>query len=77
MEISRHGPRRTREWLDSLEAVIDAEGSPRHFLLERLIPGALRGTYLPYNANAVSQHDLPIASRIIPATARSNGASVR
>ena len=74
-------PEETREWLDSLEAVIDAEGVDRaHFLLEQLITTArLRGTYLPYNANyaRTSTRSPPIASRTTPAIARSNGASAR
>ena len=54
-------PEETREWLDSLEAVIDAEGVDRaHFLLERLITTArLRGTYLPYNANTPYLNTIP------------------
>ena len=54
-------PEETREWLDSLEAVIDAEGVDRaHFLLEQLITTArLRGTYLPYNANTPYLNTIP------------------
>jgi hypothetical protein len=46
-------PEETTEWLDALEALIDAEGIDRaHFLLENLIGRARsRGTFLPYNAN--------------------------
>ena len=55
-------PEETREWLDSLEAVIDAEGVDRaHFLLEQLITTArLRGTYLPYNANTPYLNTIPV-----------------
>jgi pyruvate dehydrogenase E1 component len=54
-------PEETREWLDSLDAVIDAEGVDRaHFLLEQLITTArLRGTYLPYNANTPYLNTIP------------------
>ena len=54
-------PEETREWLDSLDAVIDAAGVDRaHFLLEQLITTArLRGTYLPYNANTPYLNTIP------------------
>ncbi|HEY2525045.1 MAG TPA: pyruvate dehydrogenase (acetyl-transferring), homodimeric type, partial [Candidatus Binataceae bacterium] len=54
-------PEETREWLDSLEAVINAEGVDRaHYLLEQLITAArLRGTYLPYNANTPYLNTIP------------------
>src|SRR5215469_13967290 len=54
-------PEETREWLDSLEAVIDAEGVDRaHYLLEQLITAArLRGSYLPYNANTPYVNTIP------------------
>ena len=36
-------PAETREWLDSLEGVIEVEGPERaHFLLEKVIDGARR-----------------------------------
>ncbi|MBU0752928.1 MAG: pyruvate dehydrogenase (acetyl-transferring), homodimeric type [Gammaproteobacteria bacterium] len=46
-------PLETREWLDSLEAVIAQEGPERaHFLIERLIElGRLAGINQPYCAN--------------------------
>ena len=55
-------PEETGEWLDSLEAVIDAEGVDRaHFLLENLITKArLRGSYLPYNANTPYLNTIPV-----------------
>jgi len=51
----------TGEWLDSLEAVIDAEGVDRaHFLLSNLINKAReRGAYLPYNANTPYVNTIP------------------
>jgi pyruvate dehydrogenase E1 component len=46
-------PQETREWLDSIDSVLRAEGPERaHFLIERLIDRARRsGAYLPYRAN--------------------------
>ena len=54
-------PEETGEWLDALEAVIDAEGVDRaHFLLENLITKArLRGAFLPYNANTPYLNTIP------------------
>ncbi len=55
-------PEETREWLDSMEAVIDAEGIDRaHFLLENLITKARsRGAFLPYNANTPYVNTIPL-----------------
>ncbi len=55
-------PEETGEWLDSLEAVIDAEGVDRaHFLLENLITRARsRGAWLPYNANTPYLNTIPV-----------------
>ncbi|MGH7933337.1 MAG: pyruvate dehydrogenase (acetyl-transferring), homodimeric type [Candidatus Binataceae bacterium] len=52
----------TGEWLDALEAVIDAEGVGRaHFLLENLITKARsRGAFLPYNANTPYLNTIPV-----------------
>ena len=46
-------PAETREWLDSIDSVLRAEGPERaHFLIERLIDRARRsGAYLPYRPN--------------------------
>ena len=46
-------PQETREWLDSLDAVIEREGAARaNFLLEQLVARARgSGAYIPYNAN--------------------------
>ena len=54
-------PEETAEWLDSLEAVIDAEGVDRaHFLLKNLIDKAReKGAYLPYNANTPYVNTIP------------------
>ncbi len=52
----------TQEWVESLEAVIDAEGAGRaHFLLETLIDRArLRGAYLPQVANTPYVNTIPV-----------------
>ena len=54
-------PQETREWLDALAAVIEAEGVERaHFLLEKLIDKARRsGAYLPYNATTAYVNSIP------------------
>jgi pyruvate dehydrogenase E1 component len=46
-------PVETREWLESIDSVLRAEGPERaHFLIERLIDRARRsGAYLPYRPN--------------------------
>ena len=56
-------PQETREWLEALTAVIEAEGTERaHYLLERLIDKARRsGAYLPYNATTAYINSIPVA----------------
>ncbi|MBS1212778.1 MAG: aceE, partial [Proteobacteria bacterium] len=51
----------TREWLDALEAVIEAEGPERaHYLIERLVDKARRsGINLPYSANTAYINTIP------------------
>ncbi|SIT65969.1 pyruvate dehydrogenase E1 component [Ectothiorhodosinus mongolicus] len=51
----------TQEWLDALEAVIQAEGPERaHYLLEQLVDQARRsGTFLPYSANTAYVNTIP------------------
>ena len=51
----------TREWLDALEAVIEAEGPERaHYLIERLVDKARRsGINLPYKANTAYINTIP------------------
>ncbi|HKQ82686.1 MAG TPA: pyruvate dehydrogenase (acetyl-transferring), homodimeric type [Steroidobacteraceae bacterium] len=46
-------PEETREWLESIDSVLKAQGPARaHFLLERLIDHARRsGAYLPFKPN--------------------------
>jgi pyruvate dehydrogenase E1 component len=54
-------PVETREWVESLEAVIDVDGPGRaHFLLERLIDTAqARGAYIPHAANTPYVNTIP------------------
>ena len=51
----------TREWLDALSAVIEAEGGDRaHFLLEQLIDRARQaGIDLPFSANTAYVNTIP------------------
>ena len=51
----------THEWLEALEAVIEAEGVERaHFLLEQMIDKARRsGANLPYSANTAYVNTIP------------------
>ncbi|HUY28491.1 MAG TPA: pyruvate dehydrogenase (acetyl-transferring), homodimeric type [Candidatus Binataceae bacterium] len=55
-------PEETGEWLDAMDAVIDAEGLVRgHFLLENLLTKArARGAFLPYNANTPYLNTIPV-----------------
>jgi pyruvate dehydrogenase E1 component len=62
-------PQETREWLDALDAVLDAEGPERaHFLLESLVDKARRsGTNLPYTpTTAYINTILPHAEDLLP-----------
>jgi pyruvate dehydrogenase E1 component len=54
-------PLETQEWLDSLAAIIESEGTERaHYIIERLINLARKsGAYLPYNANTAYQNTIP------------------
>ena len=54
-------PLETREWVDSLEAVLEIEGPERaHFLLEQLVDKARRsGAYLPYRAQTAYLNTIP------------------
>ncbi|GAB3011379.1 pyruvate dehydrogenase (acetyl-transferring), homodimeric type [Bowmanella dokdonensis] len=54
-------PRETQEWLESLEAVLENEGTERaHFLLESLIEKARRnGAHLPYTATTAYVNTIP------------------
>jgi pyruvate dehydrogenase E1 component len=66
MEAEAHrdlDPVETREWIESMDAVINADGPARaHFLLEKLIDNArLRGSYLPQAANTPYVNTIPVA----------------
>jgi pyruvate dehydrogenase E1 component len=52
----------TREWLESLQAVIEREGPERaHFLLEQLVDYTRRsGGYLPYKATTAYINTIPV-----------------
>jgi len=54
-------PQETQEWIDALEAVLEADGTERaHHLLESLIDKARRsGAYLPYSANTAYVNTIP------------------
>jgi pyruvate dehydrogenase E1 component len=54
-------PLETREWVDSLDSVLDVEGPERaHFLLEQLVEKARRsGAYLPYHPNTAYLNTIP------------------
>jgi pyruvate dehydrogenase E1 component len=54
-------PQETQEWIDALEAVLEADGPERaHQLLEALIDKARRsGAYLPYSANTAYVNTIP------------------
>jgi len=60
-EANDRDPLETQEWIESLEAVLDVEGTDRaHFLLEKLVDKARRsGTYLPYSANTAYLNTIP------------------
>ncbi|MEX0914779.1 MAG: pyruvate dehydrogenase (acetyl-transferring), homodimeric type, partial [Wenzhouxiangellaceae bacterium] len=54
-------PEETREWLESLAAVIDREGAERaHFLLDRLVELARRsGAHLPFDLTTAYINTIP------------------
>ncbi len=54
-------PQETQEWLESLDAVLEANGLERaHYLLEQLIDKARRsGAYLPYDATTAYLNTIP------------------
>jgi pyruvate dehydrogenase complex dehydrogenase (E1) component len=55
-------PQETQEWIDALEAVLEADGPERaHQILESLIDKARRsGAYLPYSANTAYVNTIPV-----------------
>jgi pyruvate dehydrogenase E1 component len=54
-------PLETREWVDSLDSVLEVEGPERaHFILEQLVEKARRsGAYLPYHPNTAYINTIP------------------
>ncbi|MFC2254226.1 pyruvate dehydrogenase (acetyl-transferring), homodimeric type [Labrys portucalensis] len=60
-EIKDTNPAETREWLESLDGVIEVEGPDRaHFLLDQIMAGARRrGTPVPYSANTPYLNTIP------------------
>jgi pyruvate dehydrogenase E1 component len=73
-------PTETQEWVESLSAVIDREGTERaHYLLERLVDSTRRsGGYLPFDPT--TEYVTPSRRTWKPrcrATVRWNGASAR
>src|SRR5258706_7875698 len=54
-------PLETREWVDSLDSVLEVEGPERaHFILEELVEKARRsGAYLPYHPNTAYLNTIP------------------
>ena len=61
-ELHDIDPQETQEWIDALEAVLQADGAERaHQLLESLIDKARRsGAYLPYSANTAYVNTIPL-----------------
>jgi pyruvate dehydrogenase E1 component len=59
-------PQETREWLDALDGVLEAEGPDRaHFLIEQLIDRARRsGAYLPFSANTAYINTIPVDKQV-------------
>ena len=59
-------PQETREWLDALDGVLEAEGPDRaHFLIEQLIDKARRsGAYLPFSANTAYINTIPVDKQV-------------
>ena len=59
-------PQETREWLEALAGVLEAEGPDRaHFLIEQLIDKARRsGAYLPFSANTAYINTIPVEKQV-------------
>ena len=60
-DINDLDPIETQEWIEALEAVIEAEGTERaHYLLEQMVDKARRsGANLPYSANTAYVNTIP------------------
>jgi pyruvate dehydrogenase E1 component len=59
-------PQETREWLEALDGVLEAEGPDRaHFLIEKLIDKARRsGAFLPFSANTEYINTIPLEQQV-------------
>ena len=58
-------PEETQEWMESLESVLDRDGTERaHFLLERLIDKTRRsGAYMPFSAKTAYLNTIPLSKQ--------------
>lgn len=61
-QVADVDPQETQEWLDALEAVIEAEGPERaHFLLDTLIEQSRRkGAHIPYSPHTAYVNTIPV-----------------
>jgi pyruvate dehydrogenase E1 component len=67
-EVSEPGdldPVETREWLESIDSVLKAEGPERaHFLIDRMVEHARRsGAYLPYSPNTAYVNTIAVGKQ--------------
>ncbi|WP_348944118.1 pyruvate dehydrogenase (acetyl-transferring), homodimeric type [Chitinibacter sp. FCG-7] len=60
-QINDHDPQETKEWLEALQGVIEAEGAERaHFLVEKLVDQARQdGVNIPYTATTAYINTVP------------------
>lgn len=72
-------PQETQEWVDALEAVLEAEGGDRgHYILEQLIDKARRsGAYLPYSPTTAYLNTIPASQEPTPPGDRTIEARIR
>ncbi|MFN2376941.1 MAG: pyruvate dehydrogenase (acetyl-transferring), homodimeric type, partial [Candidatus Binatia bacterium] len=58
-------PAETREWLEAIESVVEADGPARaHYLIERIVERARRaGVYLPYRANTAYVNTIAVGQQ--------------
>jgi pyruvate dehydrogenase E1 component len=58
-------PTETREWLESIDSVLRAEGPERaHYLIDRVVEHARRsGAYLPYSANTAYVNTISVGQQ--------------
>ena len=62
LNLNDVNPEETQEWIDALEAVIEAEGGERaHFLVSQLIDNARRnGADIPHSGNTAYLNTIPV-----------------